>query len=185
MIRATRVLKEEGNLIYLEGHPYPHKGRQTIESVDMVNSIKKIWPFLVFKSVRKLTEHALVTYQIELCAMAAEIYKISHIFAYLMEYDGAYKFRVQDLANETSTELLTTRPLKEIRRLLAINKERDYPAVHRKFVIAATLLYLYVLFKRKDFIKKIKKLDWSKIQMDENDRYWASIKTDYEYGDIT
>ena len=57
----------------------------------------------------------------------------AYIFGEIFEYDNAYRFRVQDLFTESSKELLTKNPIKEIRRLLKIymSREGDRVKLHR------------------------------------------------------
>lgn len=98
----------------------------------------------------------------------------SKTFATLLEYDNAYLFRVQDLANETDKEKLLLNPVKEFKKLLEILKQRD-PRVgmHERFGSATMLISM--AFKipkiRKAYREALQEIDFTKIQMDENDRY--------------
>ena len=142
-----------GDLLYLKGHPFPFKGLPTEERVQTTNILKGIF---------KLSPQSF--YQ------AAQ---------YVIQYDWAYRVRLLDLCNETTLEKLHTSPRAEIKRLMQINKERDLPEVHEKLNKFANLLRFLLLFP--PFRRKFREIVTELPKMDESDRYWASMKTDYRF----
>lgn len=147
----------EGNLLYLKGHKYPFKGLPTLERVQTANILKGLLKFRA-QAVLEALE-------------------------YILEHDQAYRYRFMDLIAETTKERLTKNPRKEIKRLLSINRERDYKVVSDKigkFGRLVTYALLIPSAKRK-FRHAVYNWDWSKYQWDEIDRYWALQKLDYNY----
>jgi len=105
------------------------------------------------------------------------------IISHLIEYDNAYRWRIQDIMSETSIEKLLKDPAKEVDRLALIMSKRDSPGVYEKFksvkyVISALLLL--PKFK-KAFRNTVEKINLSKLQYSEADKYWVSTMEDYQY----
>lgn len=191
----------DGIFVYLKGRPYAHKGIPAIEAIQAVNQVKK----LLFSASFGLFERAnilLLPYYLPheyQTATTRAIYQLTLFFSerlnlknpeilakvvsHVFEYDQAYRFRVQDLATETSKERLLSCPQKEIKRLLAINKKRDYTEVSTKFSKVTTLIHwgLYIPFVRSAFRNALESIDFKQLQFDENDKYWANQKLDYKY----
>lgn len=198
-------------LVYLQGHSYPHKGLPTADAIWATNIVKRLaleyariawlFPKSALESFGRITKPIMSPYilkeehqtdstkaiyrmlltfftELEIQNSTSLAQTVSHIF----EYDSAYRFRVQDLATETDSIRLCRNPQEEIRRLLAINKERDYTIVSRKFnrIAMLALLGLYITKVRRAFKKAIQN-DFAQLHFDENDRYWASLKKDYKY----
>lgn len=109
--------------------------------------------------------------------------KFSKIFAHAFEYDNAYRLRVQDLFNETTKEAMVENPRKEIKRLIDILGERDMEYVADKFRKIGTLISVLLLHSQfKDaLVKALSEADFSKLQPDENDRYWMCHREDYKF----
>ncbi len=110
-------------------------------------------------------------------------YTLGMMVGTVLEYDDAYLLRIQDLANETTGELLSRDPRAEISRLYGILCDREpRPALRSKFGIFVKLLRFAMLIPRFDkaFRDAIAVIDWPKLQMDEADRYyvlrWAKYK---------
>lgn len=109
--------------------------------------------------------------------------QFSKIVSHLIEYDNAYRFRMQDLFTATTSDLLLKSPIKELKRLARLSKERDSAGVSKKFqtIIFFTSLLLLHPRIRKAFKVSIKECDFSKLQFDKIDEYWVSMRTDYKY----
>ena len=107
----------------------------------------------------------------------------SDIISHFIEYDNAYRFRMQDLFTETSKELLMKQPIKEIKRLALLSQERDSAGVSVKFqrVIKLASLILLIPRVRKAFKKALEISIFENLQFDECDEYWVSMRTDYDY----
>ena len=144
----------EGDLVYLKGHPHPFKGHPTEERVLITN---------IFKQIFRLNPKGYID-----------------AFNYVIQYDWAFRLRFLDLCNETTTELLTQNPRKEIKRLMALNKERDIPKVHRKLNKFATIIQLILLYP--PLKRKFKEMAQNLPKPDESDKYWMRLRTDYKSG---
>ncbi len=99
---------------------------------------------------------------------------LAKIITTLFEYDSAYRFRLQDLANETTKEKMLKNPRREMNRLLDILKQRDARFhMHVRFASAMKLLswILYIPKVKRAFNIALEAIDFTKIQMDEADRY--------------
>lgn len=107
------------------------------------------------------------------------------IISHLVEYDNAYRLRLVDIASETSKELLLRNPRKEIKRLLGIiyDREIQFEDVKKKFKYIGFVLRLVLLTPRfkKAFKNAVRESDFSKMQYDNIDRYWACLRTDYNF----
>ncbi len=96
------------------------------------------------------------------------------IFATLIEYDTAYRYRMEDIFSESSQEKLLANPRKEVKRLLAIFKDREPTLqVFTKFQSIASILSLLLILPRvkKAFKLALSKITFSKMQLDQADRY--------------
>jgi len=119
--------------------------------------------------------------------------KISSDFAdiigFMIDIDDAYRYRIQDIASETTAEELIAKPIREIRRLTKIIIARDSPGVASKFQRVSTILQLALLIPR--FRKAFKKtlsenfLFFRKLQYTQADEYWVWNRLDYKYMGMT
>lgn len=116
----------------------------------------------------------------------------SEIIAHIFEYDNAYRYRVQDILEETTREV----SIVELRRLAKIIYEREdiesrkangNRRVGKQFIRAAN--FLSVLFLLPSFRRALKvaitNLNWSAVLMDDGDRYWSGFRIDYNFGGKT
>lgn len=113
--------------------------------------------------------------------------KFAQIFATLINYDSAYRFRIQDLFSETNSDKLITNTRKEIKRLFKILESRDDHIVAKKFKVVYIAIQFMLLNKR---IKKALQLAISEVSIrnlsyDEADKYWVSMRYDYKYMGLT
>ena len=110
--------------------------------------------------------------------------QFAKIFSHLIEYDNAYRLRVEDIMNETSKEKLIKNPRKEIKRLMKILVERDHPGVADKFLKIGRLVRLVLLLPRvkRLFVREIGDSSFEKLQPDDIDKYWMCFRTDYRFG---
>ncbi len=210
---VERIDQTGPTLLYLKGHPFPYKGLPTPEAIYAVNIVKRLiiglaprWYvpnlfFLFYEIAGRVmnpyflreTHQQESTKQLYLFTLSflttltlgdqRERETVANVIAHIFEYDGAYRFRLQDLASATSKEKLLRCPQKEIKRLLALNQKRDYAIVSRKFNRAAKLIHwaLYIPNVRNAFKKALEATDFEKLQLDKSDRYWISRRTDYTY----
>jgi hypothetical protein len=115
---------------------------------------------------------------------------IRDIFCMFFEYDSAYRFRFQDIINETDKEELLAggeRMRKEIKRLLYILNERESfrtaKAIREKFTMSVDIMLAILKFKpyERIFIEIVKELDFEKLKPDAGDKYFNSLRMDYEF----
>lgn len=114
----------------------------------------------------------------------------SKIFSHLIEYDNAYRLRLLDLGTATSKDKLLRNPHKELKRLVKVMSEREIflgEDVTRKFRAMANIvsLLLYIPKYRKAFRYAIHMADWEKMTFDNTDRYWAYLRTDYNFDGLS
>lgn len=109
----------------------------------------------------------------------------ARIVSALIDYDTAYRYRVQDLLSETTKEKLYTAPITEIKRLLAILVERDPERKHlqEKFKAIGTAISILLLIPRfrKLFKRVILESDFHRLQFDEADRYHVLRLDGYQF----
>ncbi len=106
---------------------------------------------------------------------------LSDIFCHLIEYDNAYRWRLQDILSETDEQKLSESPLKEVWRLIELAKDRDLPGMRNKFNLIKYLSIILVLPKyRKAFKKMVNDMDFDGLKYSDDDRGWASQRTDYK-----
>lgn len=116
--------------------------------------------------------------------------RFSKLFSHLIEYDNAYRLRLIDLASETTKEKLLKKPIREIKRLMKILAEREVllgESVVSKFRWVTNVLVVMLLIPkfRKAFKYAIHMADWEKMCWDNIDRYWACLRTDYNFMGMT
>ena len=108
--------------------------------------------------------------------------KFAESFSHLIEYDNAYRYRVQDILSESSREKMTKNPSREIRRLMKILSERDpVKDVSYKLKLmglGVSVLLMFGKFK-KAFVEALKECEFSKFQYDDADEYWVAFRKDY------
>ncbi len=191
----TSVLPD-GMCMHIPGHDVPYKGIPTVDAVEAANQVKNLIKSLKISKISSEGWHIMEPHLLsenQMTAFTRECEKFIYAFskngtlaqtiAHVFEYDGAYRFRVQDLLSETTKEALTERPYRETLRLLHLNYERDGEVNRRKIGkygrVAALLLLLPSIRRR--FREALLWCDFSALQFDDNDRYWACIKEDYNY----
>lgn len=112
----------------------------------------------------------------------------AEIISQIFEYDEAYRIRLQDLFSETTKEKLIKNPRKEIKRLLEIQRQReyDYGEINGKFKLFSHVLNLALLspkLKRK-FREALEKINLENLCLDEADLYWLLQRIDYNWNNL-
>lgn len=110
--------------------------------------------------------------------------KTSLIFSTLIEYDNAYRWRIQDIAGEVNLEDIKDNPRKEIKRVVQIYLEREKIGIFHKFTAIAKIFnfLLYLPKVKRAFKESLSYIDMSKIVPDESDKYFTLTRKDYDFG---
>lgn len=104
---------------------------------------------------------------------------IAEAASLVIEFDAAYRLRLQDLCDQMSKQNLRDHPFREVNRLVAINKKRDLPEVSAKLSRFKWCISIALCIPR---VKRaIAEINWTNIHSDQSDRYWLSLRTDYKY----
>lgn len=109
--------------------------------------------------------------------------QFSDIFSHMIEYDNAYRFRMQDMFTSTSKNDIVRSPIRTINKMVQTLIERDTVGVSVKFKAGVRFLSMVLLFPsfRNAFKSAFLKSDFEKLQFDEIDIYWISMRNDYDY----
>ncbi len=115
-------------------------------------------------------------------------YQFSRVIMCFLEFDQAYRYRLQDLIGETSKQALT-RPRREIKRLYRILVARDifmpgkmWGIFERVEKFVTPLLFILLIPKfRKAFDKAVEAVDLEKIKFNDNDRFHFAFWRGYDF----
>ncbi len=109
------------------------------------------------------------------------------ILGTIIEYDNAYRFRLQDIMSETTSQALFNTPRKEINRLIDIWLEREL-SEDVKVKVKKIQKLLNLAFRsskvKEAFRQAIMTSILPNLQADAADRYWMDMKADYNYNGI-
>lgn len=119
--------------------------------------------------------------------------KASKIISHIFEYDNAYRYRLQDIFQETTKQKLVTR--KEWKRLAYLLYERDDIESRKsggdrrvgkqfKIVVGFLSLFLYIPKLKRSLRKAIQSANWNAFLMDDGDYYWSYFRLDYNFGGL-
>lgn len=134
------------------------------------------------------------------CDMVREIYRVGMILAgddvpsiqfvkcvsMILEFDDAYRYRLQDIMGEYDRMGMMNNPRKEVVRLLKIAQQRDSGGTVGKFgsfIKIMPLLFLIPSFKN-TVLRFFSLADVSKIKMDINDWYHTLVFNGYNFGGL-
>lgn len=111
------------------------------------------------------------------------VWSITRAIATIFEYDDAYRYRIEDIASETTKEALMKNPRKEIKRLTEIFMQREKTHATDMIGRISWLLSLLLVHPRikKAFITAVSKLNLKRLQLDNADRYHVLIRADYDF----
>lgn len=129
----------------------------------------------------------IMTFLVELGVEKMRAARMSLVLITILEYDMAYRLRLEDLFTETTKEKLLANPISETRRLIKILAERDWSRPHlvEKFDRFARVLKYGFFFFRKPFRKALEPVDFSKLQFDEIDRFQVRHWKGYNWFGMT
>ncbi len=104
----------------------------------------------------------------------------------ILEFDNAYRFRMQDILEEMDKEALKKDPIKEICRFLDIMIDREVKVeVKDTWRLLQMFTKYYLRFDKKflDMIVRVLlELDIEKCKLSEEDKYYCKPRTDYVFG---
>lgn len=135
----------------------------------------------VSRGVGKITDLFLIYYGIGTDVS----HKVAELVAHIVEYDGAYRYRILDIVNIADYQKLLENPRKEIQRVMKIWYTRDQMVGNYitlkldKLKWAVWILEIPKVKKAFQNSLKLATLDLFKI--DESDYYWMSQRKDYLY----
>ncbi len=122
----------------------------------------------------------------ELGVSVAASHRFALICMTILEYDSAYRLRLEDLLTETTKEKMLADPVGEAQRLIKILGERDdRKHLIKKFDGFAKLMKYGFFFIRKPFRKALKPTNFEKLQFDEIDRYMVQHWMTYNFFGMT
>jgi hypothetical protein len=108
------------------------------------------------------------------------------IFSTLIEYDDAYRYRVQDLFGVVTKDELLVSPVKAVEKMAAALKDREeqIPEKFDAFIKIARVM-LHIPRVRKAFKKAVELCTLENLQMSEGDIYHSMLREGYNYGGLT
>ena len=115
---------------------------------------------------------------------------IKVFISFILEYDMAYRYRIQDVLSELNKYELMRNPRKEIMRLMGIlvRREKTSPGMGQKWRVMKWIMGIYLFFDR-GLVKRTKsflyKLNINEIRASREDRYWMATYTEYDFNDKT
>ena len=111
---------------------------------------------------------------------------LKYTICMFLEFDNAYRFRFQDLAEEIDLEKFFKSPAKELRRLIDIAQSREKQQQYKdKWTLIKTIVVPLLLVDRelkRIIVEVVKNLNFDRIKMDEGDRYYCLKREDYVFG---
>ncbi len=111
---------------------------------------------------------------------------VGKIFATIIEYDDAYRYRLEDIVSEFTREEILKNPRKALDKLIRIVQERD-KQVGEKFVAFAKILKFALLLPsvKRSFKWALRLTEFKDLQYDVNDKYHCYLRTGYNYFGMT
>lgn len=113
--------------------------------------------------------------------------RIGRVVATLLEYDDAYQMRAKDLLSTTNQEALFLNPRAEVNKIIQVLRQRDIglkeDEVGGKFIAIGKMLSFILLLPRfkKAFRAAVKEVEFTKLQMDDADKYWSIMIGGYNF----
>jgi len=154
---------------------------KTIQSFNQ-QSWRVISPYILkdqhLSNFAKELHWCIFTFLYELGITEEHADRFATIVSHLIEYDNAYRFRIQDLFSE-----VTKLTPKEIKRLARISKERDSEGVSKKITTIATIisLGLWIPKVKRAFNKVAEGVTIENLYYETDDIYWVALREDYLY----
>jgi len=126
----------------------------------------------------------LITILVDMGIKESEL--LATLLANIINADNAYRYRLQDLFNETDKNRLLDNPRKEIKRLMLVNRKREVQhkvSVSNKFKLFAMVISFALLHPRikRAFRKGILMSKYKNLLPDDGDWFWMCLRPGYDY----
>ena len=112
--------------------------------------------------------------------------KMRNLLMLVLEFDGAYKYRLQDILPEISRSQLRFNTVKEIGRVIDIFLERESSIQMKRKWKRLKRIPMFILrfSKRARFLllKLLSSMNYDRIKMDEADWFFCLERNDYDFG---
>ncbi|MDE2016031.1 MAG: hypothetical protein KGI72_05910 [Patescibacteria group bacterium] len=113
----------------------------------------------------------------------------AEVLMMMLEYDDAYRKRLQDLLSASSKQKLLKNPAREIKRLLVLLYSRtlktpeSLPVADKYRAVAALFFFLWALSARwrRAWRKAVGQCDFPRLRFDRADIYHLLLQADYDY----
>ena len=103
----------------------------------------------------------------------------------LLEFDNAYRFRMQDVLIEIDQKKLKKKPIKEIVRLFSILQQRELTQeIKDTWTLVKLMISLYLRFDRqllKIIVDALSQVNKDKLKLSTEDVYYCRKRTDYKF----
>lgn len=104
----------------------------------------------------------------------------------ILEFDNAYRFRIQDLFPELNKDALRASPIDEICRCIDIWIDREIVVdVKNSWKLLKLFVKYYLRFDKKllnIFVRVLLEMDVEKVRLTDNDKYFSVPRKDYVFG---
>ncbi len=135
------------------------------------------------RSIRKIVQSFLLN--LGITRLYAE--EFSRAVGNMIEYDDAYRFRIQDIMTEAVPYELANNPKQELLRLLDIFQERE--TAHQVidsiaiFKFISKIIFFHPKIKKawKEAIEELTEDEFKWLQLDNADRYHVLLRGDYKF----
>lgn len=196
---------EQGCELWLEGEKYPMRAFFQTDRTSAVHQFKKLVPILfntingnIFKKIisilyikfnfNKIIDFMHNGMRISLLEEkyysepVFEIYKniknekLRDVICAILQFDLAYRYRLQDILMEIDKDDFEKRPIREINRLIKIFIERsgdkllDVKGIKSQYIKIGLILNPSIVKEIKEFVRNI---DIGKVMLSKEDWYWC------------
>lgn len=111
-------------------------------------------------------------------------HEFAETFACQIDYDNAYRFRIEDIMSETTGELFIENPAREMKKLAKLLQVRDTTGGSLGRVDTTLEVFSYLMWVpriKRAFVESIRESNFWNFQLDEADRYHVLLWADYNF----
>lgn len=131
----------------------------------------------------RAVKHIVRTFLENLGIDAGTAIECGKVFSTLIEYDNAYRWRIQDIFSEFEKKEFVDNPGKALKKVMNLVKERDQQIAH-KINAYGNLLRIGLFLSKKvraAFKEAILTSDFEQLQADEADKYHSLLTEGYNF----